>query len=124
MSFEPPKAVIAGALDEWNRLLPYMREQNYDVEENVQPYASYCIAVMRRDECEANIAAEGLLVKSRRDGHLVRNHATMIQQSANQTILEISKRFGFTPADKKALAQVKEEAGEDKPDWLKDIARK
>lgn len=123
MAFDPPKAVIGAALDEWKRLLPYMEEQGYDVEENVQPYASYCLAVKRRDECEENIDMEGLLVASRQDTW-ARNPATLIQQGCNQTILEVSKRFGFSPADKKSLAQQKEEEPEDQPSYMKAIKRK
>ncbi|MBB5804664.1 P27 family predicted phage terminase small subunit [Saccharothrix ecbatanensis] len=124
MAFDAPDSVIGKALDEWNRLLPYMKENEYDVAQNVQPYASYCIAVKRRDECETAIDEQGLLVDSRQDTY-ARNPATLIQQGCNQTILEISKRFGFTPADKKALAQEdKSEETEEVPDYMRALLRK
>lgn len=124
MAFDPPKAVTGEALEEWNRLLDYMEEQGYDVEENVQPYASYCINVQIRDECFEDIKARGLMVFSRREGCEIRNPSTMTMNSANATILEISKRFGFSPLDKRSLAAQKEEEPDDQPSYLKAIKRK
>lgn len=122
MQFIAPDSIKGAALKEWKRLLPYMKSQGYDVEENVQPYASYCLAVALRDECIAAINENGLLVDSRQDTY-ARNPATLIQAQANVTILESSKRFGFTPADKKALAQEKE-TSEDSPSYMKALQRK
>lgn len=111
MTFKAPSHIKGLAAKEWKRLLGYMQEHGYDKDEYVQTYSAYCSAVQTARECLDAITEHGHLVDSRQDTW-ARNPATMTLNQANQTILAVSKLFGFSPKDKREIEREKEQEGD------------
>lgn len=117
--FEAPTYITGRALDEWNRLLPFMEERNYNKDEYLMPYTSYCLAVQHFEEAIDMINIEGLVVPGRNES-VVKHPAFTVLKEANERIAQASRAFGFTPGDLKRLEV--EASMEEVPSWAKGLA--
>lgn len=116
--FRPPTYINGRALDEWNRLLPFMTEHDFCKEEYLMTFASYCVAVMQFEEAMNQINNEGYLIEGRNESW-VKNPAFTILKEANDRISQGSRAFGFTPGDMKRLnADI---VSEDIPSWARGL---
>ena len=107
--FEPPKYVTGTALNEWKRLLPFMKENEFDKEQYLMPYTNYCIAVKHYEESIELINDLGLTVDGRNES-LVKNPAFTTLKESSEQIARASRAFGFTPGDLKRLnAEIEKE---------------
>lgn len=102
MSFDPPEYIVGKALDEWNRLLPYMEDKGFDEPQYLMKYASYCVGVMQFEESLEEINRVGYLIEGRNES-LVKNPAFTTLKEANERIAQGSRAFGFSPEDHKNL---------------------
>lgn len=119
MSFTPPDYVIEKALDEWNRLLPYMKEKGFDKPQYLMKYATYCVAVMQFEDALKDINERGNLVEGAKDT-LVKNPAFTYLRESSDRIAQGSRAFGFSPEDNKNL-KLEEATEEDIPDYERDL---
>ena len=123
MSFDPPKELDDRALEQWHTLLPYIQSKGMDKPEFIEVYATLCQAVQTKYAQLQAIKELGEYIESKRDGY-IRNPCYMTLNQAIDTILKISKLFGLSPADQKALANVEEETSEGAPSYMAALQRK
>lgn len=119
MSFDPPAYVQGRALDEWNRLLPYMIEKDFNKPQYLMKYASYCVGVMQFEESLTEINSIGYLIEGRNES-LVKNPAFTTLKEANERIAQGSRAFGFSPEDVKNL-KIEAPSQEQKQDYEADL---
>lgn len=124
MSFDPPKELTGRALEEWNKLVPHLKANGYDQPQYIEVFATLCQAIQTKYECLAELAEFGHVIESKKDGTFVRNQAAMTLNQSIGTILQISKLFGLSPADAKALANEAGKEDDEAPSYMKTLQRK
>jgi P27 family predicted phage terminase small subunit len=103
-----PKDLTPAAEKEWTRITGLLRERNSLDALDQHALHDYLTCWQRLQECEADIAARGVLVKSYR-GSLTKNPSIQIARQYRESVLAWAKELGFTLGSRSRLAVPKPE---------------
>lgn len=113
---EPPASLPPEALSEWERLTKLLFARGDLSELDQAALADYCLCRVRLEECERQIAEQGVLVKGHR-GVLAKNPALQIARQYRAALQKWSDLFGLTPASRGKINIPKQEIHDD-PDGM------
>lgn len=70
----------------------------------------YCEAVVTHRKASALLAKSGILIRSAKGGHLIRNPVVQIQRDAAATLRGFAQEFGLTPSARSEIRMPREGA--------------
>lgn len=103
------------ALAEWQRVVRLLRDRGDLSELDQAGLADYCLCRVRLEECERQIAEQGVLIQGQRG--LVKNPALQIARQYRAAMQKWADLFGLTPASRSRISVPKAEADDD-PDGM------
>ncbi len=112
---EPPASLPPAALNEWERLTRLLSARGDLSELDQAALADYCLCRVRLEECERQIAEQGVLIHGQRG--LVKNPALQIARQYRAALQKWSDLFGLTPASRGKINIPKQEIHDD-PDGM------
>ena len=116
---KPPKWLGKPALGIWKQLAPDLIAKGVLTAWDVEAFAGYCDAVVRRNHASEMVAKEGQVVDvpivSRKTGEIVgttqaRNQWVLVQRDADAQVQRWGARFGLTPSERSQI-QIPEPSG-------------
>lgn len=110
-----PEALPEEALAEWQRVVRLLRDRGDLSELDQAGLADYCLCRVRLEECERQIAEQGVLIPGQRG--LVKNPALQIARQYRAAMQKWADLFGLTPASRSRISVPKAEADDD-PDGM------
>ena len=103
-----PKGLPAAARREWERITALLRQRNCLDALDQAALRDYLVCWQRLNECEADIAARGILVKGYRSA-LTKNPSVALARQYREHLLAWSKELGFTIGSRARLAVPQQE---------------
>lgn len=94
---EPPGFLTPYAVEEWNRILPALRDTGLLVSVDFSTVAAYCQCYGRWREAEEQLGASSVLVKTP-SGNVVPNPLINVANTAMKAMTSHAKDLGFTPS--------------------------
>jgi P27 family predicted phage terminase small subunit len=99
-----PNALAADAKQEWERVTDLLRERTMLDALDETALTDYITCWQRLRECEADIAARGVLIEGGGGRGAVKNPACQLSRQYRDHLISWCKEFGFTPNSRTRMA--------------------
>jgi P27 family predicted phage terminase small subunit len=106
--FPAPSYLDELATTEWNRIVLLLGDKLTDAD--LQGLTSLCCAFSRMVTAQQQLQTQGLTVISAKTGWPAPNPLISIVNSASETVRQLSKEYGLTPASRKRMKHADDQA--------------